>query len=43
MISNELSNIDLENMINFMQLNKYFSGVYSKDDLPTLRKNIFML
>ena len=36
MINNELSNIDLINIINDMNLNKYFGGIFSKDDLPTL-------
>ena len=32
--SNELSNIDIINIINSMKFNKYFGGVFSKDDLP---------
>ncbi len=32
--NNELSNIDIINVINDMKLNKYFAGVYSKDELP---------
>jgi hypothetical protein len=32
--NNELSNIDIINIINDMNLNKYFGGVYSKDELP---------
>ena len=35
--NNELSNIDIINMINDIKLNKYFGDVYSKDDLPTLK------
>jgi hypothetical protein len=31
---NELSNIDIIYIINDMKLNKYFAGVYSKDELP---------
>ena len=31
---NELSNIDIEKIINSLGLNKYFGGVYSKDELP---------
>ena len=40
---NELSNIDIENIINSKGLNKYFSGVYSKDNLPALRKNYYYI
>ena len=30
---NELSNIDIEKIINSLRLNKYFGGVYSKNDI----------
>ena len=40
---NELSNIDIEKIINSLRLNKYFGGVFSKDDLPQLKKNYYYI
>ena len=35
--NNELSNIDIINIINDIKLNKYFGGVYSKDEPINLK------
>jgi len=44
MISNELSNIDIINIIKDMKLDKYFGGIYSKNELPRfLRRKKFYI
>ena len=40
---NTLSNVDIINIINQYDLNYCFGGVYSKDKLPLLKPNTFIL
>lgn len=40
---NELSNFELMDLIKHNKLNHYFDGVYSKDELPTLKPTKFYI
>ena len=45
MQSNELSNIDIINIIKDLKLDKYFGGIYSKNELPKhlIRKKFYII
>ena len=43
MVSNELSNFDLINIINKFKLDYCFGGVYSKDQMPELQRDKFYI
>ena len=45
MESNELSNIDIINIIKDLKLDKYFGGIYSKNELPKqmMRKKFYII
>ena len=40
---NELSNLEIMELINFHKLDHYFGGVYSKDQLPELKPTKFYI
>jgi hypothetical protein len=43
MVSNELSNFDLINIINSFKLDYCFGGVYSKDQMSELKRDKFYI
>ena len=43
MVSNELSNFDLINIIKKFKLDYCFGGVYSKDQMPELQRDKFYI